>query len=179
MRYNACMSRASTQYEFSRMTGHCSKTGKPINPGDVYVAVLVERTEDDGFDRYDFSLEAWEEGVNLDRIFSFWKTKAPEREEKKKILLDDDVLLNLFDRLSEDESPARIAFRFVLGLILIRKKLLRFDHSEKRGDNSVWLVRRKGVPATLPAEELINPELDEEAIRKVSEQLSEILNGEV
>ena len=41
--------------------------------------------------------------------------------------MDDDSLMDLFDRLAEDEDERRQAFRWVLGLILVRKKMLRLE----------------------------------------------------
>ncbi|MFG0252639.1 MAG: hypothetical protein ACF8NJ_07205 [Phycisphaerales bacterium JB038] len=172
------MSRASSQYDIGRATNHCAASGEAIEPGEDYIATLIEKAEDEGFERRDYKVSAWEAGQRPERVFSFWKTRAAERGQKKPFL-DDEILLNLFDRLADEESPKRVAFRFVLGLMLIRKKLLRFDHSERRGEQEIWLIRRRGVPAEHPAEELINPEMDEEAVAGVTEQLTEILSGDL
>jgi hypothetical protein len=171
------MSRASSQYDIGRATNTCAATGEPIQPGEAYIATLSDQPDDEGFQRRDYKLSAWEGGARPERLFSFWKTTAADKGEKKQFL-DDEILLNLFDRLADEDSPKRIAFRFVLGLMLIRKKLLRFDHSERRGEQEIWLVRRRGVPANHPPEEMINPEMDEEAVASVTEQLGEILSGD-
>lgn len=176
--YNEPMSRADSQYDIGRATNHCAATGEAIEPGETYIATLSASSDDGVFERRDYKLSAWDAGDRPERLFSFWKTRAGERGEPKPFL-DDEILLNLFDRLADDDSPKRVAFRFVLGLMLIRKKLLRFDHSERRGEQEVWLIRRRGVPANHPAEEMINPELDEEAVAGVTDQLSEILRGDV
>ena len=70
------------------------------------------------------------------RLFSHWESTVPQPNEKKKIFVDDAVLMNLLVRLADTDQPQRLAFRFVLALILMRKKLLRYEGAQKRPDTS-------------------------------------------
>ena len=45
----------------------------------------------------------------------------PKGEQKKKIFVDDQVLCEIFERLADTTEPPKLNFRFVLGLILMRK----------------------------------------------------------
>ncbi|MCK4872389.1 MAG: hypothetical protein KAS72_06665 [Phycisphaerales bacterium] len=173
------MSRLTPQYDIARFSGRCAATGKKLAPGDPYIAALVERSDDDGLDRIDYSLDAWETGQRPAKLFSYWRACVPDADARRRPFVDDDVLLGLFERLADEDQPQRIAFRFVLGLMLIRKKLLRFERSERTDGVEHWLVRPKGVPSTEPADRFVNPELDADAIRGVTDQLSEILSGEL
>ena len=60
--------------------------------------------------------------------------------------------MDLFERLADDERPQRAAFRFVLALILMRKRLLRFAGRKAGGEGGKewWLMRPKGVGADQP-----------------------------
>jgi len=175
------MSRFTAHYSISRATGVCAHTSTPLEPGTTCIATLCEREEDEGFDRFDYSLAAWESGARPKGLFSYWKTTVPDPNTKKRLLADDEVLLNLFERLDGDERPQRIAFRFVLGLILLRKKLVKLvGRQEKTGDHlERWLILMKGEPSDATPTELINPELSEDDVRDLSEQLSEVLNSEL
>jgi len=178
--YDQVMSRFGSQYHVARSTGVCAATGHVIEPGSVCVATLCEREEDDGLDRLDYSLEAWEGGSRPERLFSFWRTTVRGAGEKRSPLVDDEVLMDLFDRLAEDERPQRVAFRFVLSLILMRKRLLRFvgrRPSDGEGEER-WFYRRKGSNPDEPAVAVRNPQLSDDDVRELTAQLGEILQGE-
>ena len=89
-----------------------------------------------------------------------------EKGEKKKVFVDDQVLLDIFERMAEDEREDRLAFRFVLGLILIRKRLFRHESQRKDegGDRVVWLLRLKGSPPESPLVEMVNPGIGDDDI---------------
>ncbi len=166
-------------YDVARATGCCAATGASIEPGSSYVATLCEREGEEGFDRLDYSTQAWERGERPARLFSSWRTTMPEPGGKAKTLVDDEVLLNLFHRLADDQQPQRIAYRFVLALILLRKRLLKHDETKAQNGASVWMMRLKGDPVDAPKVEVVDPNLSEEQVREVSDQLGEILRGEL
>jgi hypothetical protein len=173
------MSRYGTQYHVARPTGVCAATGAALVPGSACMATLCEREEDDGLERHDFAMDAWAGGARPPRLFSYWKTTVPAPEEKRRILVDDDVLADLFERLADDERPQRVAFRFVLALILLRKRRLKFVGRSGEGPSERWLmVRRPGGPEDPPME-VRNPHLSDDDVRELTAQLSEILAGDV
>lgn len=173
------MSRYGTHYQVSRPTGVCAATCVPLEPGAACVATLCEREDDEGFDRHDFSTDAWESGERPQRLFSYWRTIVPAADEKRRLLVDDEVLLDLFERLCDDDRPQRVAFRFVLALILMRKRHLQFVGRAGEGRDERWLLRpRKSAPDAPPIE-VVNPHLADEDVRELSDQLGEILQGEL
>lgn len=183
----------STSYDIQRPTGVCAFTGRALAPGEAYTATLVEvdQSADEkpaagsGLKRLDVSLTSWEQGQRPGELFCFWRATVPLPEEKKKLFVDDDVLLNLFCRLEDAEQPDRQAFRFVLALILMRKKMLKYGSSEQRSDaagtaQEWWLMRGKSVEGAEPETfEVLNPGLDEQRLAQVAEQLGEILEAEL
>jgi len=88
--------------------------------------------------------------------------------------------MDLFERLADDERPQRVAFRFVLALILMRKRLLRFAGRKAGGEGETewWLMRPKGVGTDQPPLEVLNPRLADDDVRELTAQLSEVLRGE-
>lgn len=173
------MSRFGTHYQVSRPTGVCAATGRPLAPDAACIATLCDRPEDEGFDRLDFSVEAWEQGARPERLFSFWRTVVSSEQRPRRLLVDDDVLTDLFVRLEGDERPQRVAFRFVLALILMRKRILRFVGRSGEGTDEQWLMRLRGGDADAPPIAVANPHLSDEDVRELTAQLGEILQGEV
>jgi len=128
-----------------------------------------------GFERLDCDLQCWDK---LDRadVIAFWRTTLPRPEQKKKLFVDDEVLGELFRRLAEASEPAKLNFRFVLGLILMRKRIVIYESSRLQDDRELWTVRMRGTEDRL---DLLNPRLTEEQIVEVSRQIGEILNEEL
>jgi hypothetical protein len=179
-------------YDVQKPTGRCAFTGRTLEPEEPYVATLVE--DGDDLHRLDVASEVWAEGKRPDHLFCFWKAVAPEPTAKKKLFVDDAVLMNLLQRLADADQPQRLAFRFVLALILMRKKLLRYDGVDRRepaedgaAPTDWWLLTpkldlSKGHMGKWDNEtriEVYDPHLDEEGIRSVTDQLSDILQAEL
>src|ERR1035437_7323886 len=85
------------------------------------------------FIRVDYCEKCWAEGKRPTQgtMFSFWKTTVPEPQQKKKLLVDDAVLVDVFQRMESRNEPQEIRFRFVLALILMRKRLLKYEGMEE------------------------------------------------
>lgn len=142
------------------------------------MATLCDSGED-GLKRLDFSMEAWEDGSRPEGLFSFWRTTVPEEGVRKKQLIDDSVLLSIFEQLAEDEQERRIALRFVLALILMRKRLLRFMRRREDDDAVTWLLRPRGSTPESPLVEVIDPGLGDDDVLALSEQLAEVLESDL
>ncbi|HUU85307.1 MAG TPA: hypothetical protein VM243_17545 [Phycisphaerae bacterium] len=160
------------QWELARPTGVCSVTGRELREGEEYFAVLFEDGET--FRRADCCLDAWSgppEGA-----FCHFKTRVPVREPtRKRLLVDDEMLINLFCRLAEQTEPLRLQFRFVLALILMRKRLLRYEETIRDGEAEHWQMR---LAKEQSVHRVLNPHLTDDQIEGVSRQLGAILHGD-
>lgn len=161
-------------YQVARPLGRCAISGRDIAPGERFMAALRETS--DGLERLDVSVEHWSELADKSGLLGFWQATMPHPEQKKKLFVDDEVLCGLFERLAETAEPGKLSFRFVLGLILMRKRLIQYDSTRREGEREIWSVRLKGRTDSM---DLINPRLDEQQVMDVSRQLSEILNEEL
>ncbi|MAI66499.1 MAG: hypothetical protein CMJ26_01310 [Phycisphaerae bacterium] len=170
------MARFGNTQGVSRPTGICAETGDGLVPNTQAMATLSEREEDEGFDRLDYSISAWEEGKRPKRLFSYWKYTVPDSEKKQGIMIDDAVIDDLFERLADEEQPQRIAFRYILALVLLRKRKLKLVGREDADEGEIWLLQCKGVEGE-PVR-VKNPGIAEEEIQDLSEQLGEILQGD-
>ncbi len=169
----------SPGYQIGQSSGVCASTGRRLEVGEQFVAALVEPDGTDELARLDFSLIAWEEGSRPappTRLFGFWKGVVVLPSSRPQTLIDDDGLIDLFEQLAEQTDPRRLAFRFVLALILVRKRLLVVEESRP----GMMLVRLRGTarppegPAYIP---VADPGLDDDAIDGVIEQLEAVMPG--
>ena len=128
-----------------------------------------------GFERLDVCLNCWDAFDKTDLV-GFWKTSMPLVEQKKRLFVDDEVLCQLFERLHDTTEPAKLNFRFVLGLILMRKRLIVYETTRHDDGKDVWVVRLKGKDQRL---DLTDPKLNEQEMTEVSQQLGQILNEEL
>lgn len=156
-------------WQIEKPLGSCSGTGKKIEYGEQYFAALVETGQ--GLERRDFCTEYWEK--SKPEVYCYWKSRLPHPEEKKKMFVDDEMLMSFFDRLEEETEQEKINFRFVLVLVLMRKKKLKYESSRKEGDREIWQLRKAGHDRELV--DVINPELDEQQIEQLSSHIGQIL----
>ncbi len=169
------MSRFGNSQGVSKPTGVCAATGNALLPSTPAMAALCERDDDDGFNRLDYCLDAWDSGNRPERLFSNWRYIVPEAGKKPDIQIDDTVLIDLFERLADDDKPQRIAFRYILALVLLRKRKLKLIGREVIDDGELWILQYKGADGDL--QKVHNPGISEEGIQDLSEQLGEILQG--
>jgi hypothetical protein len=163
----------TTGYDVARARGQCVVCQTPIAPQQSLMAALKETPI--GFERLDLCLNCWPDFDKTDLI-GFWKSAMPLVEQKKRLFVDDEVLCQLFERLADASEPAKLNFRFVLGLILMRKRLIVYESSRNEEGKELWQVRFKGKEDLM---DLLNPNLDEVQVQEVSNQLGEILNEEL
>ncbi len=128
-----------------RITGGdktCSLSGKVFKIGDAYYSLLLRKDGD--YSRKDISPERWEEVDKKDPdIFSWWKTKVPNPDKPKAQSMDFQAILSFFLRLMDLEEPEQkdLQLRYLLGLLLLRKKLLKFVRSLQREGAEHWVLR--------------------------------------
>ncbi|MEM6562502.1 MAG: hypothetical protein AAF656_12935, partial [Planctomycetota bacterium] len=165
----------TASYSVTKPGGVCYVSGTDIAPGTLFHSAL--RDTDDGLQRVDVLPESW---ASFDRtgVIAHWQATMPEPTAKKKLLVDDAVLCDLFDRLGDADGEDKRQFRFVLGLILMRKRLLAYDGTE----GNVWQMHWTNHGAAKAHDggvELHDPKLTQDQIADVSVNLGEILNAEL
>ena len=160
------------QWQIESLTGRCAVTGHLLAEGEEFYTVLLEDGE--SFRRVDYSLDAWQGPPQ--GAFSHFRTRVPVKEKRKRLLVDDEILVHFFLRLADQSEPHRLQFRFVLALILLRKRLLRYDETIMEDGRQVW---RMTLTLDKTAHQVVNPHLTDDQIEGVSSQLSAILHGDM
>ena len=109
-------------------------------------------------------------------MFCYWKTRLPNPSQKKQIFVDDEMLMSFFERLADETERERINFRFVLALVLMRKRRLKYDSSKTDGSGEIWRLKVTGEDKFV---DVINPHLNEEQIEQLSSQIGQILQADL
>ena len=155
-------------WEINKPLGQCCGSGKKIEYGEEYFGALVETGGE--LQRRDFSEDYWEK--EKPSVFCYWKSKLPAPGQKKQIFVDDQMLMAFFERLENETEQEKVNFRFVLALILMRKRRLKYDTTKVEEGKEIWRLK---IVGDKQAVEVINPRLDEEQIGQLSSQIGEIL----
>lgn len=158
-------------WEIKKTLGQCSGTGREFAVDEEYFAALVET--DEGLQRVDFSTDYWER--EKPAVYCFWKTRMPNPEQKKRIFINNEMLMAFFDRMAEETDTDKVNFRFVLTLILMRKRRLKYDACRMEDGKEVWTLK---VTAQDRTADVVNPHLTEDQIESLSAQMGQILQAD-
>lgn len=160
-------------WEVSNTTLACAACTKGFAEEQAVFSALFDETPN--FVRRDFCAECWP-GQDHDKAFSYWQTRIPKKDAPVRRFVDDEVILDFFKKLEGQEEPSKKSFRYVLGLLLMRKKALKFTEF-RRGETSGILVLYDKVRDT--SYEVADPNLTEEQIQQVTEEIGQVLNAKV
>jgi len=164
---------ATSGYAIAKAEGKCHVCGRAVQPGEKLMAALRETPV--ALERLDICLGCWE-SFDKNGLLGFWQNTLLPPTARRNVFVDDDVLCELFERLAGAAEPGKMDFRFVLGLILMRKRRIAYESTRHEGEKEIWSVRFKGREELM---DLVNPRLDEQKVGEVSQQLGEILNGDL
>ena len=145
----------------------CSRTGREFEEGEFFYTMLVR--EGDGFRREDLSEDAWKERNDNIEPFSFWRSKyEPPAPPPPEPIAKDDAE-GLLRHLIEENDPSRMNARYILALMLERKRLLRPVESS---DEDMLVYEHATTGETLVLE---NPRLGLNRIAEVQVEVAGML----
>jgi len=148
----------------------CSSTGRELEPGDVYFSVL--EAEGAELVRRDYSVEAWEGGP--EDCVGWWRSRVPAKEGAKPQLAPTDVVLNLFVAL--DGRPGEEPLRYLLGLMLLRRRALRREDAQRNEDGHEVLTLF--CPRRDERFELVVAEPDATQAEQLQQRMIDLLYGD-
>ena len=172
---------ALSSYPVTRSSPACAATGRAFAPGERFIATLVEREGSAELERVDYSLDAWDQGARPSaplRLFGFWRAVAHDKKDTKPAILSDEELLDLFEQLTEAAEALdtrRAAFRYLLALLLVRRRQLRQVGQKMEKQGATLLVKRKGTPDEAEPITVPDPGLTDEVLAHAMEQLTQIM----
>lgn len=157
-------------WEIKSRAHACAKTGREFQPGEQFFTLLIR--EGDGFRREDLSEEAWETRNENIQPFSFWRSKYEPPAPPPPDPLPRDDAESLLRRLIAENEPAYANVRYILTLMLERKRLLRPIESQ---DDDVLVYEHVATGETIV---IANPHLSLEQIPAVQKEVGALLAPE-
>ncbi len=154
-------------WEIKSRAHSCSRTGREFEPGETFYTMLVR--EADGFRREDLCEEAWQSRNDNIQPFSFWRSKYEPPTPPPPEALPKDDAESLLRRLVAENDPSYVNVRYILALMLERKRLLRPVES---GDDDMLVYEHVGTGETIV---LVNPHLSFEQIPAIQREVSALL----
>lgn len=137
----------------------CSASGQAFADGEPIVTALFPDPESSGYLRQDFTPDAWKaRPADAEAPFSFWRGRyqAPAASEKSEAI-ERESAEDLFRRLLEEDEDHTENTRYILAVMLERRKILRETDNqrtpngilrvyEQRKSGEVFIVRDPDIP---------------------------------
>ena len=155
-----------SEWEIKCRAHCCARTGKQFGQGEYFYTLLFRDGE--GFRREDISEEAWANRNENIEPFSFWRSKYEAPASAPDLLAKDDAE-SLLRRLIANQDPASANARYILALMLERKRILRPVESS---DASLLVYEHA---ATGESFVVANPDLSLESIPAIQNEVYDML----
>lgn len=157
-----------TTYQFQGPARQCTTTGRELRPGEKFYSVL--RDVAGHLQRQDYAADAWTEAPT-DAI-AWWAGRIPEGGRPAKPIINDDLLLDCFQHLTNTTEPARLNFRYVVALLLMRRKRFKFEDVRKLEGHELLIMRdaKNGQ-----RHEVRDPQLNEDEMEAVRDEVFRVL----
>ena len=151
----------------------CAHTGNPFTQGESFYTALFDDPATGDLIRRDFSLAAWDEARSLAEPFSFWKsTYEPPVNDAKPEVVEKENAESLLRRLIEENSPGSENTRYILAVMLERKKILKHTATRDSDDASFLIYEH---PKSGEIYIIRDPELKLDQVEAVQREVSLLL----
>ena len=137
--------------------------------------VLCSDDAPESMTRRDYCVPCWSQD-NQGGAFSFWRTQLPRHDAPVRRFVDDEIVLDLFRRLKGHDEPDKRNFRYVLALLLMRKKVFKFKEVRRSENDDALILTERGSDCE---HVVVDPNLSEEQIQQVTVEVGQILNVKV
>lgn len=158
-------------WKFERRAGQCGGCETPFVPGATVTSALYDEGEQ--FERRDWCNTCAADPERLREPFSRWAAEVPEPEAKK-AAFDLGVARDFLVRLLQKPDPSQDSLRYLLSLLLMRKRVVRVLEQFTGEDGVERMTFR--IPSDETEHEIPCPELDEDESTSLREQLGRLFD---
>ncbi|MEP4932305.1 hypothetical protein [Haloferula sp.] len=137
----------------------CATSEEAFTEGEKIITALFPDPESSGYLRKDFKIDAWEARSDEEEApFSFWRSAYQPPEDHSKVdPMEKEDPESLLRRLIDEDEEHTENVRYILAVMLERKKLLRETDSQRtptgilriyehRKEGDVFIVRDPDIP---------------------------------
>ena len=154
-------------WEIRKRSDICTATQRPFAEGEFFYTAIFRDGE--GFRRDDLSEEAWQARPDEPQPFSFWRSKFEMPPPPPPEPLAKQDAESILRKLIEENSDTTKNARYILALMLERKRLLKPMEST---DPDVLVYERTGTGETFL---IPNPRLALSQVPEVQKEVSALL----
>ncbi|MCG3134778.1 MAG: hypothetical protein HMLKMBBP_02145 [Planctomycetes bacterium] len=157
-------------YKFGKRGGACSGCGGALRQGAEAVSALY--LDGASFSRRDFCGPCFQDAARRGSPFSWWSAVVPVPEQRKAVF-DLGMAREFLLRLLRDDDPARASLRYLLVLMLMRKRVVVVVGQEERLGAEVMTVR---LPPDETLHEVAAVEIDEEESLRLRDEIGRLFD---
>jgi hypothetical protein len=164
-------------WKISRRNNKCFHSKVKFADGEPFYTCIFEDPESEGFLRKDFSEAVWKElGATLEP-FSFWRStcKYPPVEEESTVMENESAESMLRRMVEEDDASTENA-RYILALMLERKKNLHPVGVKETESSRLLLYEHRATGDVLI---IRDPQLRLAEVEQVQEEVSRLLDQKI
>src|SRR5262249_38159852 len=107
-----------TGYQIQGPARHCAASGRELRPGERFYSALLE--EAGRLVRKVSAAEAW--SAPPAGAVAYWCGRIPASGRPRQPTINDELLIDCFEHLGDAQEPAQRNFRYVVALLLMRRK---------------------------------------------------------
>jgi hypothetical protein len=108
----------------SRAT-HCALSGRAFEEGEVFHTAIYFDSEANGYVRRDVAIDVWKQEIAERKPIAYWRTTySPTIVEAKPEVTSKESAMALLQRFIEEDDPMTENARYILALMLERKRIL-------------------------------------------------------
>ena len=148
-------------YTIRKLSEDCARCEHPFRAGDRLFSLIL--LEEERPSREDLCLACFEaRDADPEQEFAFWKTRKSGDGPVRR-MVDFNTLRELFFRMAERDSAEYRKICYLLGLVLIRKRVIKLKEFTSEGgvDFLVVTAKQREEPIRLEAPELRSEEFEE------------------
>lgn len=153
----------------------CFVTGQPFVENEpFYTALFEDGGDEDGFIRRDYSVAAWKQERAQLQPFSHWRSlyEPPSTEPARREVVEKEGAESLLRRLIDEDSPLTENTRFILALMLERKKTLKETDSRSLGSARLRIYEHSKTGEVFI---IRDPQLKLDQLESIQREVSDML----
>jgi hypothetical protein len=154
----------------------CAHSNEPFTEGETFVTSLYEDASSEELVRADYSLTSWEVVAAERPVFSFWRSvyETPKTVAKAEVV-EKSSAEGMLRKLVEDDLPGTESTRYILAVMLERKRLLK-QTATRETEDATFLIYEQ--PKTGEVYIIRDPDLKLSEVEAVQREVSLLLGPE-
>jgi len=161
-----------SDWEIKARAHRCSRTDEPFEDGaPIYTLLFRDKTR---FVREDISEAAWRRLKDTIKPFSFWKSQYQAPAAKPPEAVPRESAESLLRRLPDEDNTGTVNARYVLAIMLERKRILRQVDVRESADERILVYEHVKTGEVFL---ILDPRLNLADVEPVQQEVYRLLNA--